>query len=76
MSGRLHRMIRSALEGTGLDWAITDGRRHHQVIIEGKRVMVFSTGCHPGKDIDKLKSAIRRAQEAKNANSGRAVQRA
>lgn len=60
---RVHREIKAALIKSGLSWLISPGKKHFKLYIEGRVALVFGTSPH--RDIDKIKSAIRRAQETK-----------
>jgi len=62
---RLHRMITKALEATALSWEVERGKKHDKLYIEGQMVMVFSRSPTTNRDIGKLNSLIRRAQESK-----------
>lgn len=71
---RIQRLIQDALKATPLDWSIDGhGAKHRKLYIEGKMVMVFSHGEGDSRDIERVRSFIRRAMERRNADPIRAV---
>ena len=60
---QLQRLISAALDKAGLACRVEIGKKHRKLYVEGKMVMVFSHGACPRKDIDKVKSLVRRIQE-------------
>ena len=61
---QLQRLIAAALDNAGLAYRVEIGKKHRKLYVEGKMVMVFSHGACARKDIDKVKSLVRRAQDA------------
>lgn len=59
----LHRLIAAELQADGLDYRVEIGKKHRKLYVEGKMVMVFSHGACARKDIDKVKSLVRRTME-------------
>ena len=72
---RIQRLIEKEIKKSPvkLDYRFENGPKHRKLFIEGKMVMVFSHGACARKDIDKVKSLVRRKQDA---DHGRAVPRA
>lgn len=70
---RAQRIIGKMLQESGLEYHFKCGPRHRKLYIEGTMVFVFSHGSQANNDLDHVRSYIRRAQERKNANSGRPV---
>lgn len=71
---RIQRLIQAALRETPLSWSIDGhGRKHRKLYIEGRMVMVFSHGEGDSRDIERVRSFIRRAMEKRNADPVRAV---
>lgn len=60
----LQRLISAELTAAGLEHHVEIGKKHRKLYVEGKMVMVFSHGACARKDIDKVKSLVRRAQDA------------
>lgn len=63
MCSKLEREVRKALQSTGLPWQIVKGKRHNEVYLADRMVLVFSFGSAQGRDLGLLRSAIRRRQE-------------
>ena len=72
---RVQRLIDKMLRDTGLDYHFKCGPRHRKLYIEGQMVLVFSHGAEANSDLNDVRSIIRRAQERKDANSGRPLPR-
>lgn len=67
------RVLQNLLRDTDLDWRIENGKKHRKLYIEEEMVMVFSHGPCTHNDMDRVRSFIRRAKEAKNADRVGAV---
>lgn len=66
---QLQRLIGAALDAAGIDYHVEIGKKHRKLYVGGKMVMVFSHGACARKDIDKVKSLIRRRQDADHAGA-------
>lgn len=62
MTGWLYNQVEQELRASAVPFNIKSGTKHHKVFIDGVMVMVFSKGPNRGKDLDLLKSAIKRYQ--------------
>lgn len=68
------RQIEREFAGTGLDYRIgATGKKHRKVYIDNRMVMVFSHGACCSRDLRLVKSIIRKAIEAKNADHPRPI---
>jgi len=60
---RFQRRIQRALDEAGLEWNIVSGKKHRKLYVGGRMIMVFSQGTAESRDIERVRSFIRRAQE-------------
>lgn len=70
MADQGNKLIKKALEETGLPWDISPGRRHLHVRLAGKLVGIMprGSGNESGRAVLNLRSQIRRA--AKEVTDG------
>lgn len=61
---RVQRSIQRALDEAGLDWNIVSGKKHRKLYVGGRMIMVFSQGTAENRDIERVRSFIRRAKDA------------
>lgn len=64
MTTKLLREAEALLRVSGLPYELVPSRKHHEVRLYERMVLVLSNGNSGGRDLDKLKSAINRAREA------------
>ena len=60
---QLERRISAVLTAAGIAHRFENGKKHRKLYAAEKMVMVFSHGACARKDIDKVKSLVRRMQE-------------
>lgn len=60
---QLERRIAALLEAAGLPFRVENGKKHRKLYVADRMVMVFSHGACARKDIDKVKSLVRRIKE-------------
>lgn len=61
---RFQRRIQRVLDEAGLDWSIVSGKKHRKLYVGGRMIMVFSQGTAESRDIERVRSFIRRAKDA------------
>lgn len=65
MTHKVWREVETALRESGLPWSIKNGKRHHHVFVNDRRVGVMSFGSNVGRDAKNLIARIQRlAQKA------------
>lgn len=65
MAVRLIREAKKLLEASGVDYEFVPTKKHIALFIEGRKVVVLSRGAHARKDLDTVKSAIRKHERAR-----------